>query len=100
MSATTAEPVTGRSGASWLWRRQLDTYPDTVPRVTYLAITVLATIMLYYEPYVGGSVSPYILANPHTSFTFFMLTLAFGALFGALGSLLPGLTAPHRPANT
>ena len=56
MSATAAEPVTGRrGGASWLWRRQLDTYPDTVPRVTYLALTVLATIMLYYELYVGGS---------------------------------------------
>ncbi len=99
MSATTAEPVTGRSGASWLWRRQLDTYPDTVPRVTYLAITVLATIMLYYELYVGGSVSPYILANLHMSFTFFVLTLAFGALIGALGSLFAGLTDRYGRAN-
>src|SRR5260370_3631489 len=99
MSATTAEPVSGRSGASWLWRRQLDTYPDTVPRVTYLAITVLATIMLYYELYVGGSVSPYILANLHMSFTFFVLTLAFGALIGALGSLFAGLTDRYGRAN-
>ena len=33
----------------------------------YLAITVLATIMLYYELYVAGSVSTLILANLHAS---------------------------------
>jgi hypothetical protein len=93
MSATAAEQVTGRpSGASWLWRRQLGTYPDTVPRFMYLAITVLATIMLYYELYVGGSVAPYLLSNLHMTFTFYVLTLAFGALIGASGSLLAGLT--------
>ncbi len=59
MSVTADERVSDRSGGvSWLWRRQLDSYPDTGPRVMYLAITVLATIMLYYELYVGGSVCP------------------------------------------
>ena len=99
MSTTAAEPVTGRSGASWLWRRQLDTYPDTLPRIMYLAITVLGTIMLYYELYVGGSVSTLILANLHMSFTFFVLTLAFGALIGAFGSLFAGLTDRYGRAN-
>src|ERR1700730_1735638 len=99
MSTTVAEPVTGRSGASWLWRRQLDSYPDTVPRIMYLALTVLATIMLYYELYVGGSVSTLILANLHMSFTFFVLTLAFGALIGAAGSLFAGLTDRYGRAN-
>jgi hypothetical protein len=57
MSATATDLVPGRQGkASWLWRRQLDTYPDTGPRLLYLAITVLATITLYYELYVAGSV--------------------------------------------
>ena len=42
MNATAADPATGRSGGAWLWRRQLDTYPDTGARVLYLAITVLA----------------------------------------------------------
>ena len=58
----------------------------------YLAITVLATITLYYELYVGGSVSTLILTNLHMSFTFFVLTLAFGALIGAFGSLFAGIT--------
>jgi MFS family permease len=86
-------------GVSWLWRRQLHSYPDTRPRVTYLAITVLATIMLYYELYVGGSVSTYILQDLHMSFTFFVITLAFGNLIGAFGSLFAGLTDRLGRAN-
>ena len=100
MNATAADPVTGRSGGgSWLWRRQLDTYPDTGPRVVYLAITVLATITLYYELYVGGSVSTLILTNLHMSFTFYVVVLAFGALIGAFGSLFAGLTDRFGRAN-
>ena len=76
MSGTAAQPVPTRPGwVDWLFRRQLDYYPETRARVTYLAITVLATITLYYELYVGGSVSTLILNNLHMSFTFFVLTL-------------------------
>jgi MFS family permease len=88
-----------RGGVSFLWRRQLDSYPDTGPRIFYLALTVLATITLYYELYVGGSVSTLILANLHMSFTFFVITLAFGALIGALGSLFAGLADRYGRAN-
>jgi len=65
----------------------------------YLAITVLATMTLYYELYVGGSVSTLLLANLHMSFTFFVLTLAFGALIGAFGSLFAGITDRLGRAN-
>jgi len=65
----------------------------------YLAITVLATITLYYELYVGGSVSTLILTNLHMSFTFYVLTLAFGAIIGALGSLFAGITDRLGRAN-
>jgi hypothetical protein len=42
---TTATDVSpSRGGVSFLWRRQLDSYPDTGPRIFYLALTVLATI--------------------------------------------------------
>src|SRR5436305_14568915 len=93
MSGTAAPPVSTRPGwVDWLFRRQLDNYPETRARVMYLAITVLATITLYYELYVGGSVSTLLLTNLHMSFTFFVLTLAFGALIGAFGSLFAGLT--------
>jgi len=92
MAEVTAPPAPSRSGGlSWIWQRQLNSYPDTRPRVMYLAITVLATITLYYELYVGGSVTTLFLVNLHMSFTFFSLTVAFGALIGAFGSLGAGL---------
>jgi MFS family permease len=92
MSVTTADAVQGRRGLSWLWNRQLDTYPDTAPRLMYLGITVLATIMLYWELYVGGSVSTLFLQKLNMSFTFLVYTLAIGNVIGAFGSLFAGLT--------
>ena len=100
MSATANKLIPGRQGkASWLWRRQLEAYPDTRPRMLYLAITVLATITLYYELYVAGSVSTLILANLGAAFTFFVYLLAFGNLIGAFGSLLAGLADRLGRAN-
>ena len=99
MSTTTADIAPRRGGMSWMWRRQLDAYPNTGMRVMYLAITVLATVTLYYELYVGGSVSTLILANLNMTFTFFVLTLAFGALIGAFGSLFAGLADRYGRAN-
>src|SRR5712691_11122488 len=101
MSATTEELASDRpsGGLTFLWRRQLDSYPETRARVAYLAITVLATVMLYYELYVGGSVSTLILQNLHMSFTFFVTTLAFGNLIGAFGSLFAGLADRWGRAN-
>jgi MFS transporter, ACS family, D-galactonate transporter len=101
MSATAADPVSRRSGKgiSSLWDRQLGYYPNTGPRYFYLALTVLATITLYYELYVGGSVSTLILTNFHMTFTFYVIVLAFGNLIGAFGSLLAGLTDRLGRAN-
>jgi MFS family permease len=100
MTATTAEPVSGQRGLlSGLIHRQLDYYPETGPRVWYLTITVMATITLYYELYVGGSVSTLILNNLHMTFTFYVATAAFGNLIGAFGSLFAGLTDRYGRAN-
>jgi MFS family permease len=100
MSVTAEDPVAQRpGGAAWLWKRQLSAYPDTGPRTVYLAITVLATITLYYELYVGASVSTLLLTNLHMSFTFYVLILAFGNLIGAFGSLFAGITDRLGRAN-
>src|SRR5690348_239731 len=100
MSATAEGLVPSRpKGVSWLWRRQLEHYPETGARITYLAITVLATVMLYYELYVGGSVSTLILSNLGMTFQFYVITLAFGNLIGAFGSLFAGLTDRYGRAN-
>ncbi len=97
-AADTLTP-TGSGWGSRLWHRQLSSYPDTGVRVVYLAITVLATVTLYYELYVAGSVSTLLLANLHMSFTFYVVILAFGNLVGAFGSLLAGLADRLGRAN-
>ncbi len=100
MSGTAAPPVSRRSG--WpgsIINRQLHSYPETGPRMFYLAITVLATITLYYELYVGGSVATLLLTNLHMTFSFYVITLAFGALIGAFGSLFAGLADRFGRAN-
>jgi MFS family permease len=100
MTATTAEPASRQRGVlSSLIHRQLDSYPDTGPRVLFLGITVLATITLYYELYVGGSVSTLILSNLGMTFKFYVVTVAFGNLIGAFGSLFAGLTDRYGRAN-
>jgi ACS family D-galactonate transporter-like MFS transporter len=100
MSVVTTGPGVNRHWEpSQLWRRQLAAYPDTAPRVMYLAITVLATVTLYYELYVGGSVATLLLTNLHLSFTFYLVALAFGNLLGAFGSLFAGLTDRFGRAN-
>ena len=60
MTATAQGAAPAAGGINGLWQRQLDHYPDTRPRMTYLAIVVLATIALYYAFYIPGAVSPSI----------------------------------------
>ncbi len=92
MTVATAGSSSKRGGWSWLWNRELDTYPDTGNRMLYLGITVLSTVVLYYQLYVGGSVSTLLLEKLHMSFSFFVYALAVGNLVGAFGSLFAGLT--------
>ncbi len=100
MAEVAAPPVPSRPGFfASLWNRQLNAYPDTGPRVMFLAITVLATVTLYYELYVGGAVATLLLTNLHMSFTFYLVALAFGNLIGAFGSLFAGLADRFGRAN-
>jgi MFS family permease len=92
MSMSAAGSVARPRGLASLWNRQLDTYPDTGPRLVFLGMTVLSTVMLYWELYVSGAVSTLFLQKLHMSFSFLVYTTAFGALIGAFGSLFAGLT--------
>jgi MFS family permease len=98
MTATLAEaPSSGPIGG--LWRRQLAHYPDTRPRVFYLSIVVLATIMLYYELYIAGAVSPDIITFYHMTFPFYVYISVVGNAVGAFGSLAAGLGDRWGRAN-
>src|SRR3954452_4431920 len=81
---------TGSTGGG-LWNRQLAHYPDNGPRTVYLGITVLATVILYYELYVQSAVATTIISDFHMSFTFFVFVLVVGNAVGAFASLLAGL---------
>ena len=82
-----------------LWQRQLDHYPETRNRMWYLAIVVIATIMLYYELYIGGAVSPNIIAGFGMTFPFYVYISVVGNAIGAFGSLLAGLSDRWGRAN-
>jgi MFS family permease len=85
--------------ASRLWNRQLPHYPDNGPRTLYLGITVLATIMLYYELYIQGAVATQIITDFHMSFTYFVFILVVGNAIGAFASLGAGLADRWGRAN-
>ena len=98
MSTLDAAPAqaserTPRRGSiiSGLWNRQLQHYPDNGPRTFQLGIVVLATIILYYELYVQGSVAPAIMQDYGMSFTYFVYIAVVGNLVGAFASLVAGL---------
>jgi MFS transporter, ACS family, D-galactonate transporter len=99
MTATATDLEPSHRRGSWLWNRQLEHYPDTGMRMLYLGITVLATVMLYYELYVVGSVATLLLANLRMTFSFYVVILAFGNLLGAFGSLFAGLADRWGRAN-
>lgn len=89
----------GPSGLARLWQRQLPHYPDDGARARYLGITVLATIVLYYELYVQGAVATKIIEDFGFSFTGFVLISVLGNAIGAFASLFAGLADRWGRAN-
>lgn len=90
-------PTAARRGT--FWNRQLDHYPDNGRRAAYLGITVLATVVLYYELYVQGAVATQIISHFGFTFTEFVAILAIGNLVGAFASLAAGLADRWGRAN-
>ncbi|MGH3250482.1 MAG: MFS transporter [Trebonia sp.] len=91
---------TASSGAvQGLWRRQIDHYPQNRHRMWYLGIVVAATIVLYYEFYIAGAVSPTIIANLGMTFPFYVYITVVANAVGAFGSLAAGLADRWGRAN-
>jgi MFS family permease len=84
---------------SRFWRRDLRSYPDTLPRYYYLGLVVVTTVILYYQLYVSGSVATQILQTFHMSFMFYVGMLVIANAVGAFASLAAGLSDRVGRAN-
>ncbi len=82
-----------------LWSRQLSHYPNTGPRAFYLGITVVATIILYYQFYLQGAVATKIITDYNISFTYFVAISIIANGIGAFASLAAGLADRWGRAN-
>ena len=63
-------------------------------RTGYLALAVIATIILYYTYYTQTGVTPNILRYYHMSFSFYVGIVIVSNIIGAFASLPASQTAP------
>ena len=71
----------------FLFVHEIDQYPDNAKRTAYLALAVLATIVLYYTYFTQTGVTPNILQYYHMSFSFYVYIVVVSNLIGAFASL-------------
>ena len=93
------------SPVSRLWNRELDHYPKNGARYLSLSIVVLATIVLYYQFYLAGSLAAGtggrngIIPDLHMSFVYYVNISVVGYIFGAAASFLAGVSDRYGRAN-
>ncbi len=75
-----------------LGQRRLESYPTNGQRIWYLALAVIATIMLYYESYVLPSVAPLVLHAFNLQVSSYALILLASNLIGALSAIFGSLS--------
>jgi ACS family D-galactonate transporter-like MFS transporter len=78
-------------------RTELDQFPSGARRYGCLAIVVLATVVLYYQFYLAGSVAAGtngkngILVDYHMSFVYYVNIAVVGYILGAIASFVSGI---------
>ncbi len=71
----------------FLFVHEIEEYPGNGKRTAYLALAVLATIVLYYTYFTQTGVTPQILQYYHMSFAFYVGIVVVSNLIGAFASL-------------
>ncbi len=85
--------TTRRPGAlAWLGHRELQHYPATGARFFYLAVVILASIVLWYQYYVPTAVAPLLLRQFGLSFHNYVYIIVGANLAGVVAALFGGLT--------
>ncbi len=72
--------------------RYLEHYPSNGRRIWYLALAVIATIMLYYESYVLPSVAPLVLRSFSLPVSTYIGILLVSNVIGALSAIFGSLS--------
>lgn len=97
--AGTARPKGFTSALRGLGNRRLDHYPESRRRYWYLAIVVLATVVLYYQLYIQYAVSTAIISHYHMTFLYFVYISVAANAVGAFASLVAGVADRWGRAN-
>jgi MFS family permease len=88
---TARQDPAGSSGHGALFRflfvHEVDQFPKAGKRTGFLALAVLATVVLYYTYYTQTGVTPNILRYFHMSFSFYVGIVIVSNLIGAFASL-------------
>ncbi|WP_424644194.1 MFS transporter [Embleya sp. AB8] len=82
-----------------LWYRQLHRYPANGPRIFYLSIVVVGSVILYYELYIQYAVSTLLMHEYGMTFMYATMISVVGNAVGAFASLLAGLADRWGRAN-
>jgi len=99
-TGTAATQSSGPTGLRNIFgKRELHRYPARGPRLAYLGVVVLITIMLYYLYYEEGALTPLMLPYYHMSFQYFLYLLVFSNAIGAFSALLGGVSDRIGRAN-
>lgn len=93
-----ADPLT-RTPVQRLYRRDLAAYPATGPRLAYLAIVVVTTVVLYYMLYIQYAVATSIMTHFGMTYRYFVWVSVIGNAVGAFASLVAGLADRWGRAN-
>lgn len=85
--ASALQPTLRGPVGRFFFDHTISEYPQGRSRAGYLAVAVLASIVLYYAYFVQFGVTPNILASYHMSFNFFIYIDVASNLLGAFASL-------------
>jgi MFS family permease len=100
---TASMPASSAGGRGPVYRflfgHQIDEYPGSGRRTGYLAVAVLATLVLYYTYYTQTGVTPNILRSYHMTFSFYVWIVIISNLLGAFASLPASKTDKLGRAN-
>jgi len=84
----------GHGGSTWrrLTDRTLDYYPKASHRYLYLAMVILASIVLWYQYYTPTAVATLLLPSFHLSFHFYVNIIVLSNVAGVISALVGGVT--------